>query len=109
TYLEAENLKLLSVVKEREDKKKTTKKIREARKEKEAYTFYSGDNQVNNLRVSPNADYVTFLLIQRGKSTATIVPDYIDASSYTKDLNTRSKVGADETIVELAIYNIEKD
>ncbi|MBA6152335.1 S9 family peptidase [Gelidibacter maritimus] len=108
-YLEAENLKLLSVVKEREDTKKTTKEIREARKEKEAYTYYSGDSRVTNLQVSPDAKFVTLTLFNRGKSDATIVPDYIDASSYTRDLNTRSKVGADETTVALAIYNIEKD
>ncbi|RXJ45620.1 S9 family peptidase [Gelidibacter gilvus] len=109
SYLEAENLKLLSVVKEREDKNETSKTIREARKGKETYTYYTGDNHVNNLRISPDAKYVTFMLFQRGKSAATIVPNYIDASSYTKNLNTRSKVGDDETKAELAIYNIEKD
>lgn len=109
TFLKEENLKLLSVVKEREGKKETTKEIREARKEKEAYTYYSGDNQVHNIQVSPDAKYVTFNLYHRGKSDNTIVPNYIDASSYTKDLNTRSKVGGEETKVELAIYNIEKD
>ncbi|OBX25758.1 dipeptidyl aminopeptidase/acylaminoacyl peptidase [Gelidibacter algens] len=109
SFLEEENLKLLSVVKEREDNKETSKKIREARKEKEAYTYYSGDNEIFNLQVSPDAKYVTFTLYQRGKSDATIVPNYIDASSYTTDLGTRSKVGDDETKVALAIYNIEKD
>ena len=107
--LEAENLKLLSVVKERKENKEVTKKIRDERKEKAAYSYYSGDNQVTNLKVSPDAKYVTFSLYNRGKSDNTIVPDYIDASSYTKDLNTRSKVGDDQTKVALAIYNIEKD
>ena len=109
TFLEAENLKLLGVVKERKDKKETTKEIRNARKEKEAYTYYSGDNEVTNLKVSPDAKYVTFSLFERGKSDTTIVPNYIDASSYTTDLKTRSKVGEDQMKVELAIYNIEKD
>lgn len=109
SFLKEENLKLLSVVKEREDDKETSKKIREDRKEKEDYTYYSGDNQIFNLQVSPDARYVTFTLYQRGKSDATIVPNYIDASSYTKDLDTRSKVGDDETKVKLAIYNIAKD
>ena len=109
TFLEEENLKLLGVVKERKDKKETSKKIRESREEKEAYTYYAGDNQVTNLQVSPDAKYVTFNIYHRGKSDSTIVPNYIDESGYTKDLKTRSKVGDDETKVELAIYNIEKD
>ncbi|WP_299391858.1 prolyl oligopeptidase family serine peptidase [uncultured Gelidibacter sp.] len=109
SYLEAENLKLLTVVKEREEQSKTSKKVRENRKEKDAYTYYTGDRQLFNLQVSPDVKYVTFTLYERGKSENTIVPNYIDASSYTKDLNTRSKVGDDKTKVELAIYNIEKD
>lgn len=109
SFLKEENLKLLSVVKERVDDQDISKQIREDRKEKEAYTYYSGDNQVFNLQVSPDAKYVTFTLYQRGKSDATIVPNYIDASSYTKDLDTRSKVGDDETKAKLAIYNITKD
>ncbi|MBJ7880954.1 S9 family peptidase [Gelidibacter salicanalis] len=109
SFLEEENLKLLSVVKEREDKKETSKQLRDARKDKELFTYYAGDRQIMNLQVSPDAKYVTFTLYDRGKSDNTIVPNYIDASSYTKDLNTRSKVGADETKVELAVYNIEKD
>lgn len=107
--LESENLKLLSVVKERKDKQQTTKKIRDERKDKDAFTYYTGNQQIMGLKVSPDAKYVTFSLFQRGKSENTIVPDYIDASSYTTDLNTRSKVGDDQTKVELAIYNIEKD
>ena len=109
SFLEEENLKLLSVVKERKDKQESTKKIKDERKDKEPYTYYAGDNQIVNLKVSPDAKYVTFNLFNRGKIDNTIVPNYIDASSYTKDLNTRSKVGDDQTKVELAIYNIEKD
>lgn len=109
TFLKEENLKLLSVVKEREDHKEISKKIREARQDKKAYTFYAEDRQIFNIQVSPDAKFVTFTLYDRGKSDNTIVPNYIDASSYTKDLNTRSKVGDDETKVDLAIYNIEKD
>lgn len=109
TFLEEENLKLLQVVKARKDKRETTKDIWENRQEKEAFTYYSGKSQVINLKVSPDAKYVTFNLMQRGKTDPTIVPDYIAASSYTTDLNTRSKVGDDQTKVELAIYNIEKD
>lgn len=109
TYLEKENLKLLSVVKEREDEKEISKKIREARQDNDAFTYYTGERQIMNLQVSPDAKYVTFTLYDRGKSDNTIVPNYIDVSSYTKDLNTRSKVGADDSKVELAVYNIEKD
>lgn len=78
-------------------------------KDKEPFTFYTGKKSISNIQVSPNGSYVSFNLITRTGGDRTIVPDYIDASGYTVDLNTRSKVGDDKTQVELAIYHIEKD
>ncbi|MGC1631459.1 MAG: S9 family peptidase, partial [Gelidibacter sp.] len=50
SFLEEENLKLLSVVKERKDKQESTKKIRDERKDKDPYTYYAGENQILNLK-----------------------------------------------------------
>lgn len=108
-WLKEDNLQLLEVIKQREDKKEASKKYREYTKEKEATPFYTGKKSVTNIQVSPDAKYVTFNLITRSENDQTIVPDYIDALGYTVDLKTRSKVGEEKTQVELAIYHIEKD
>ncbi|OIP50216.1 MAG: S9 family peptidase [Flavobacteriaceae bacterium CG2_30_34_30] len=108
-WLKEENLQLLNVIKQREDKKEASKKYNEYTKEKEATPFYTGKKTVSNIQVSPDAKYVTFNLVTRNENNQTIVPDYIDALGYTVDLKTREKVGEDKTQVELAIYHIEKD
>lgn len=108
-WLEQETLQLLSVVKEREDKKAATKHYKAMTKEKAAYSYYIGNKYLFNLQVSPDAKYVTFNLYSGGESGSTIVPNYIDASGYTVDINSRAKVGDDKTQMELAIYNLEKD
>ncbi len=108
-WLRDDNLELLQVVKKREDKKESSKKFNETTKDKEPFEFYLGKKSMTNLQVSPDETFVTFNLLSRGDSDATIVPDYIDASGYTVDLNTRSKVGDNQTQVELAVYNLKKD
>ena len=108
-WLREDNLELLRVVREREEKQETSKKYREMVSEKEPYTFYSGDKQVFNLKLSPDEKFAVFSLRARGDSKRTIVPNYIDASGYTTDLNTRTKVGEETTKTELAVYNLQKD
>ncbi|HET8753647.1 MAG TPA: prolyl oligopeptidase family serine peptidase, partial [Salinimicrobium sp.] len=51
----------------------------------------------------------SFNLIDRGENDRTDVPNYVDASGYTVNLPARSKVGDENTSVELAIYNLKKD
>ncbi len=102
-------MKLLKVVNERKDKQEARKSFRESVKEKEPFAYYSGRQNIINLQVSPDAKYVTFNVYSGGDSDGTIVPDYIDASGYTVNLNTRSKVGDDQSKVDLMVYNIEKD
>tara|TARA_R110000850_G_scaffold277086_1_gene422346 strand:+ start:71278 stop:73644 length:2367 start_codon:yes stop_codon:yes gene_type:complete len=108
-WVKKENIELLGVIKKREDIKEKRDSYRKMIKDKDPYTFYTGKKSLSNLQISPNADFVTFNLITRGDSERTIVPDFIDASGYTVDLNTRAKVGEETTIVELAVYNLEKD
>ncbi len=108
-WLEQENLDLLQVVKQREDDRQSSEDYRKMTKDPEDFTFYAGDKRVSSLQVSPDARYVTFNLISRGDSKDTKVPNYTDASGYTVELPSRSKVGGEHTKVEMAIYDLKKD
>ena len=108
-WVQQENLQLLQVVRERKEKDEASENFREQFEGEEDFTFYSGERQVSNITVSPDAQFVTFNLITRGKRDGTIVPDYVDASGHTVDLPARSKVGDDQTKVELGVYNLKKD
>jgi len=107
-WLKQDNLSLLQVVKEREDKKKASEEYQNKTK-KEPFTFYTGKRSVSNLQLSPDAKYVTFNLITDAKNENTFVPNYVDASGYTVNLPGRTKVGEELSKVELAIYNLKKD
>lgn len=108
-WLKQENLELLQVVKQREEKKKLSKNYLKSTKGTEPYTFYSGKRIISNIKVAPNAKHVTFTLITRRENPDTEVPDYVDASGYTVNLPARSKVGGEPSKVEMAVYNVEKD
>ncbi len=107
-WVRTENLGLLEVVREREDKREASKEYRLST-EGEPFTFYTGKRSVSNLQLSPDATYATFNLITRADNKRTDVPDYVDASGYTVNLPARSKVGDEPSKIELAVYHIEKD
>lgn len=108
-WLRKENTELLQVVREREEKKKASESYRKLTREPEPFKFYSGEKRISDIKVSPNAKYVTFNLITRSDNKSTDVPDYTDISGYTVDLPARSKVGSERTKVEMAVYNLEQD
>src|SRR5690606_25756808 len=62
-----------------------------------------------NLQLSPDEKYATFSIITAAKNKNTIVPNYVDASGYTEDLDTRSKVGNAPSKVEIGIYDLTRD
>ncbi|HET8855742.1 MAG TPA: S9 family peptidase [Salinimicrobium sp.] len=108
-WLKEENLDLLQVVREREEEEKAEEEYYEMTGEDQAFAFYSGDRRISNIRVAPNGNFVTFNLYTRAENERTNVPDYVDASGYTTDIPARSKVGGEETQVEMAIYSLEQD
>jgi dipeptidyl aminopeptidase/acylaminoacyl peptidase len=108
-WLKDENLDLLQEVREREEQKEQRERFQKMTNGPEAFSFYTGDKTVANLQVAPNNAYATFRLITRANSAGTDVPDYVDASGYTVDLSARSKVGSEQSKVELAVYNFKKD
>lgn len=109
-WLKEDNLELLQVIREREDKKEKSEAFRKAISKQEPYAFYTGKKGVTNMNVSPDTTYVTFALVTRDTETKrTNVPDYTDASSYTVNLPARPKVGEEPVKIELAIYDLKRD
>ncbi len=107
-WVKTENIGLLEVVRQREDKREASTEYRR-KTAGEPFTFYTGKRTISNLQLSPDATYATFNLITRADNKRTDVPDYVDASGYTVNLPARSKVGDVPSKIELAIYHLEKD
>src|SRR5690606_6040044 len=110
-WLESENLELLTVVNERKEKDKTRSEYREAYREEgeEKFTYYTDGKSPANLQLSPDGKFATFTIYNSSNNKNTIVPDYVDASGFTTDLKTRSKVGDTPTKTEVGIYDLQRD
>lgn len=109
--LEQENLNLLQVVRERQEKDEQSKAYRAATRpvEKEEFTYYKGSDNLRSLRLSPDGRFATFNIFISASNKRTIVPDYVDASGYTVDLNARSKVGTEPFKNKIGVYDLEND
>lgn len=108
-WLKEDNVSLLSVIKEREDKKEKSKSYNESIKEKEPFSFYLAGKSLANIQLSPDEKFATMLFFSRSENKGTNVPDYTDATGYTVNLPARTKVGDKPSPTELAIYDLESD
>lgn len=108
-YLRQENLDLLKVVRERKEKKEASNEYRETVGEDGEYSFYLQGKNLSNMSIDPNGKYVTFNLVKRESGKIANVPNYVDESGYTTNIPARSKVGDNNTDVEMAIYDLQKD
>ncbi|MDT0690804.1 prolyl oligopeptidase family serine peptidase [Salegentibacter sp. F188] len=108
-WIKQENLQLLGVVNERKLQKESSENYQKSIAEDEPSSFYLEGKTLSQLQVSPNAKFAGFQLIKRDNDESTIVPNYVDESGYTVDLPARSKVGDENNMVEMGIYNFSKD
>ena len=110
-FVKDENLSLLQVVAEREEKNKLRKNYRESITEKKQveFTYYTDGKTPSNLQLSPDGRYATFSNYKTESNKSTKVPDYVAASGYTEELNARPKVGTKPTKTEIGIYDLQRD
>jgi dipeptidyl aminopeptidase/acylaminoacyl peptidase len=107
-WLEHEQLSLFEVIAERNTKEKETKKNKwEAKGPKK---IYLDDNRLSTINISPNSDFVAYVLIETPKNQkSTIVPNYVTSSGYTADITARNKVGSPQNTSSAYIYCIAAD
>ncbi len=109
-YLAQEELRLISVLKERKEKAELAKKQRENLAPKRPKKIYLGEKEAQQIQLSPDEKFVTFVLSQRPKETRTaMVPNYITESAFTEDLNTRLKVGEPQSTFEFGYWDVAAD
>ena len=106
-WLKSDQLELFQVLKDDKEEDDQRQKFNKQFSEKPIPRISTGKKSVNNIRLSPNEDYITYTLFQRAQGKRTIVPDYVTESGYTTDLNARSKVGSPMSSVEVGILNME--
>jgi dipeptidyl aminopeptidase/acylaminoacyl peptidase len=108
-WVKNENLELLGVVKERVDNQEKSKAYTELLRSSSVKEIYLNGKTPSQISLSPDEKFITLLFFVRPENKRTDVPDYVDASGYTKNIPTRSKVGDEPLKTELGIIDLAKD
>ncbi|OJJ16443.1 S9 family peptidase [marine bacterium AO1-C] len=106
-WLKKQQLELMEVLKKRKKDRAFGQKARKALRVKRPKTIYLKGRRLNSLQLSPNKDFVTFIL-QKSPSGRrfTSVMQFITESGYTNPVNRREKVGSPESTYEFGIFNL---
>lgn len=108
-YLEKQQLELFQIVKDRKENQDRRKVRQEADKPKYPKPIYLNDRYIDDMTISHDASFVTFRTSKDTKNKQTAVHNYVNASGYAENLNTRPKVGTEDISYEFGVYNVLKD
>lgn len=108
-WLKQDQLAYLQILKERNDKQEASRKIQKSEQPKRPKEIYIDDKSVDQPRLTPDGNFVTFRLSKSANAKATIVPNYVTTSGFTEDIPARTKVGAALNSSELFVYDIARD
>ncbi len=109
TWLKNDQLSYFEVLKQRSEVRKATEKIRKSDQPNRPKEIYLEEKNISNLQLSPDGNFITYVLTKNPAAKSTIVPNYVTESGFTQDIPARTKVGAAQSTAELFIYDIQRD
>ncbi len=109
SYLEKQQFELFEVLRQRRDIAKMNKALDDSLKIYRAKEFYYGEKNMTAIVADPTMKSVCFQLERPAVNKMPVVPDFVNPSGYTRDLDTRNKVGSKQSSYELLIFDIKKD
>ncbi|SFG93021.1 prolyl oligopeptidase family serine peptidase [Pontibacter chinhatensis] len=109
-WLKEQQLTLLQIVRDRKEDKEAAEKQQKLDAPARPKEIYIEDKIVSSVVLGPNERFITYQLITRPKNAkVAIVPDFVTASGYTEDINTRTKVGDAQSTYEFFVYDTQRD
>jgi dipeptidyl aminopeptidase/acylaminoacyl peptidase len=109
-FLKAQQLALFDVIRQKDQDRQARERLQKSLAKLRPKAIWLGQQSVDNLQLSPDGRYVTYTLVQEpAAAKVALVPSFVTASGFTEDLNTRTKVGAQQTAYELGIYDLARD
>jgi dipeptidyl aminopeptidase/acylaminoacyl peptidase len=108
-WMKQDQLAHFQILKERNDKQEESRKIQKSEQPKRPKEIYIDDKSVEQPRLTPDGNYVTYRLTKNANAKTTIVPSYVTASGFTEDIPGRTKVGAPLNTSDLFVYDIARD
>lgn len=109
-FLEKQQSELFEVLRKRKNDREAQERLRKLLEDRKPRPYFVGQKNVSSLMLSPDGQYVTFILSQSAsEAKQTVVPNYVTASGFTENINARSKVGEPQTTFEFYVYNVVLD
>lgn len=108
-WLKQDQLAYIQILKERDEAQEKTSSIRKSEQVKRPKEIYLDDKNVDQARLSPDGNFITYRLTKTGNGKNTAVPNYVTASGFTENIPARTKVGASQSTSELFVYDINRD
>ncbi len=108
-WLKQDQLAYISVLKERKEKRDASRDFRKTEEPKRPKEIYLDEKMLNQPRLSPDGNFVTFILTKNVNAKTTIVPSYVTETGFTEDITARTKVGAPQNTQEFYVYDIRRD
>lgn len=108
-WLEADQLGLFEVLRERKAEAEARERQSKALAPKRPLEFFYGEKTLTALQSSPDMRFITFRLTTRTRPKQAQMPDYVTQSGFTSLQDTRTKVGAMQDTHETGIYDTERD
>jgi len=104
-WLQNDQLELFEIIKQRSENKEISKASTKKEELKRPLSIPLNGMSLRNTKISPDGNYVTYVLTKRHQSKRTDVPNYVTKSGYTEDINARTKVGSKPTDYQMYVYD----
>ena len=109
-WLYDDQLRIFKVLDERKKVREISEKDEEVLKTKRPKTIYTGTDQVRSVSLSPDGNFITWLISTPVESQRTIIPEFVTETGYTEEDRSRSKVGTPPfSSSVLNIYDLKGD
>jgi len=107
-WLQNDQLKIFSVLNKREEESKRNSGNRFKYNSGKPLPIPLNGMEILKAEISPDGNYVCYILYRIQHSKRTMVPDYVTKSGYTETITTRAKVGEKPEEYKMYIYNIQQ-
>jgi dipeptidyl aminopeptidase/acylaminoacyl peptidase len=108
-YLEKQQNELFEVLRDQKKAGNMRKTINDSTRVKRPKEFFYGERNITNIVADPSLKLVCFQIEKPAANRVPLVPEFVNISGYTRDLNTRDKVGGQQSTYEFCFYDINKD
>lgn len=109
TYLMKQQSELFEVIRERQQRREAQQNFNELHTPQSLSPFYLEGKYVSFLSINKNRSHVIFGLDKYPEDSYTHIEEYVTSDGYSRSSNARPKVGSEDPIHEVFVWNLQVD